>query len=145
MYGNGTNRIIYMQYIITKPYTKDDEQTGNSTDHDRAKGICYITPGGNGNQTCQRSVQTHRYIRLTILDPRKDHTNNGCDRRSDGRSYENRAEFFYRSCCCAVKSIPAEPEDKYTKGTQWNAVSRESIDFNNLSFLILGKLSNSRS
>ena len=78
--------------------------------------IGYITWCCDGYQTCQGSVQTHRYIWFTIINPGKDHTDYGCDlpeRLVVVRKIE--PKLLYRCCSCAVESIPAKPQDKYTK------------------------------
>ena len=134
-----------MQLVVQKPYTEYNQYTRNRSDNNCSKSICYITGSRNGNQTCQRSIQTHGYIRLAIFNPGKNHTHNCCNCRSNCCCYKNRTKLFYRGTCCTVKSIPAKPQNKYTKGANREVMSRECMYLCYLTALILCKFANAGS
>ena len=144
MYCNCTDRIIDVKLVIQQPYTEANQKTCNCADDDRTESICYITRSCDCYQTCQRCVQTHRNIRLTILDPGKDHTYNRCNGRSDGRGQEYTCQLLLCGAGCTVKSVPAKPQDEYTKCAYYNVMSRKSIYFYDLAVFIFFKLTDTR-
>ena len=95
VYCDRTNRIVYVENVIQEPYTKAYQQTSNNTNDSRTKGIHNITASSNCNQTSQRSIQAHGNIRLSILDPGKDHTGNSCQRRCNCCGQENGTQLRY--------------------------------------------------
>ena len=75
--------VINMKLVIQKPDAKYHQQTGNRANHDRAKGICHITPCGNCHQPGKRRIQAHGHIRLAVFYPSENHADHGRNCRGD--------------------------------------------------------------
>ena len=145
MYGYCTNRVINMELIVKKPYTKYNKESGYETNDDCSETICHITRSGNCNKSGKGSIQAHRYIRLAIFDPCKDHTSYSCYCRCYGCCKENACKLISCLTCGTVKSIPSKPENKHTKCTKWKVMSRKGVNFCNLSGFVFCKLTDTRS
>ncbi|GFI51506.1 hypothetical protein IMSAGC020_02720 [Lachnospiraceae bacterium] len=141
MHCNCSDRIVNTKYMVKKPNTKHDQKACNYSNHNRTECIRHITRRCDCHKSCQRCVQTHGNIRLSIFYPCKDHTDNCCNSRCDCCCQEYRTKLRNRSCSRAIKSIPAEPENKHSKRSKCNAVSRKCIYFQNFSARIPGKFS----
>ena len=88
--GSGRyDRIVHMSYIITEPYSKYYQQSCYNTDNNGSCCIYNITRCCNCYQTCKRSIQTHRNVWFSILDPCKDHTYNRCYCRCNRCCHKN--------------------------------------------------------
>ena len=142
--GNRADRVIDMELIVEQPNAERAKETGHNADDCRAEAVRYVTAGGDGDQTGERSVETHGNIRLAVLYPCEDHAGDGCYGRCDGGREEDRAELLNACCRSAVEAVPAEPEDKYAKAAERNVVARESIDLYDLAGCILFELADAR-
>ena len=77
MDGNRADRVIDMELIVEQPNAERAKETGHNADECRAEAVCYITAGGDGDQTGERSVETHGNIRLAVLYPCENHAGDG--------------------------------------------------------------------
>ena len=136
MYSNRADRVVDVELVVEEPYSEYYEQTRNKTDNDSAEGVCYVTGSRDSYKTCERSVQTHTYVGLAVLNPGENHTCNGSNCGSYGSCQEDRAELSDRCSGSAVKSVPAEPKDEHAERAQSDVVTGESADLCDLAFLV---------
>lgn len=64
---NCTDRVVDVKLVIEKPYAEAYKEAGYKTDDSCAKAVGVSAGSGDSHQTCQRSVQAHGNIRLTVL------------------------------------------------------------------------------
>jgi len=73
MYRNCADRIVDSGNLVKKFYCKNDHKPGNDTDHKSSRNTDCVTASSNSDQSCQRAVQGHRYIRLAVTQPGQEH------------------------------------------------------------------------
>ena len=132
----GSDRVIYMYYIITEPYAKYYENSCYGSNDQCSKTICYITRCCDCYQTCKGCIQTHRYIWFSITNPCEDHTYNGCCCRCDCCCHKDGCKLWTCCCCRTIESIPSKPEDETSKSTDYEVMSRKCVNFCYFSILI---------
>ena len=77
MHGNGAYGVVDLQFLVDEFNGADN---GDSGDDPNQKGAGYgheVTAGGDGDQTGQRAVQGHGYIRFAVTEPGKKHHGTG--------------------------------------------------------------------
>ena len=121
MNRNCANGIINFCNLIKELYRQHNQKTANNTDYSRTDRRNHITASSNTNQSCQRRIECHGDIRLSITDPSEDQRCNACD----GSSHIGIEEYqtcryngliaVHSNCGAAVKPKPAEPKNEYAK------------------------------
>ena len=99
-----------------------------------------VAPGGDGDQTGQGGVEAHGHVRLAVLAPGQGHAHHGSNGGSQGGGGEDLGQLVDGTGGCAVEAVPAEPENKYAKGTDQQVVTE-----NRLRLAVLVIFSNTRS
>ena len=74
MYRAGTHRIVHSCHIVKEPYSEYHEKTCHTADDHGAGHIHHITGCRDGHESCQRCVQAHGNIGLSVFDPCEYHT-----------------------------------------------------------------------
>ena len=118
---NRADRIIDLRDVIKELNRKNDNETGNHTDEECAGRRYAVASCRNRYKARERRVEGHRYVRLAVLEPGKDHSDNGCDSRCEVCCHEsigsgNRiVRRVHRDRRAAVETKPAEPQNEYAE------------------------------
>ena len=90
-----TYRVVNMQFIIQKPYSKYHQKSCHRTNHNRTCRIRHITGSRNRHQSGQRSVKAHGNIRFSVLNPGKAHAHHRGNSRRNGSRHEHGTQLLY--------------------------------------------------
>ena len=128
------DRIIDFELLVDELDGKDDDDTGDEADEERAYGAHGIAARGNRDEACERAVERHRDIRMAVAQPREHHDR---DRRRRGRevrrdenrrSRDERLIAGHRDRRAAVEPEPCKPEDEHAERRERQAVARDGVD-----------------
>ena len=110
-----TDRVVYFKNTVNKFNNENNCKTGNNTDSKSTIVGYNITSCCNTNETCKSTVHCHGNIRFTVTYPCEEESNKCCCSSCKVCCHGDITETFCGSCCgTAVKSEPAEPENKCT-------------------------------
>lgn len=79
MHTHGTDGIVDVKLEVEQLDNKNNQKSGNNSDHGSADCIKSIASGGYGHKTCERGIETHGNIGLAVSYPCKEHGRNGCN------------------------------------------------------------------
>ena len=134
VYTNSTNWIINFENFVNKLNTKYYDKSGNDSD-DSCRGRRYgITACCDGYQSCKGTIEGHGDIWFFVTNPCDQHNGYRCNSSGKVCCYEDLACAydgipFHADGRCTVETEPAEPEDKYTKGTYGKVMSGNRSGF----------------
>ena len=118
MDGYRADRVIDLGNLVEELDREDAEHTGHNADDGCAEGIDHIAPGGDGDQTGQRTVEGQGYIGLAVPHPGNDQRRNGSQRggqvgvEADKTGGDHRVIAGHADGGAAVEAEPAEPQDE---------------------------------
>ena len=134
MYTNSTNWIINFENFVNKLNTKYYDKSGNDSD-DSCRGRRYgITACCDGYQSCKGTIEGHGDIWFFVTNPCDQHNGYRCNSSGKVGCHEDFSCAydgipFHADGRCTVETEPAEPEDKYTKGTYGKVMSGNRSGF----------------
>ena len=131
MHGHGADRIVDLGDVIEEFDAQDDQDAGNEADEEGTERRDTVAGCRDGDKTCERCIEGHRYVRLAIADPGEDHGDHGCDSGSQvgvdeyKRSCDSGSIGIHGNGRSAVESKPAKPEDEDTERCGRHVVARD--------------------
>ena len=146
VYADRADRIVDLELLIYKLDYYNDENACAKADNRRADGRYHVAARCNSDQACQRAVQRHRYVRLSITKPCEYHCSYRSDCRCEVCIYEYHTRAGYALVArhghrgAAVETKPAEPENKHAERAE-----RQRMTGNSLSIAVLIIFSDTRS
>ena len=125
-----------MCHMIIEPDAEYHQKSCHRADHCRPGAVCHITRRRNGYQTSQRSIQTHRHIRLAILHPGKEHAHDSRHGRSYCCRQKDRPQGGHVRSGCSIETIPTKPQNKHTQCRDHQVMTGKRIHFRHFPVLV---------
>lgn len=130
----GAHRIVDLAYLIDELDAEDYGKAGDYADDSRRKRRYRVAACRDCNQSGERTIQSHGYVRFLITDPSDEHDGDGGCGSGEVCGHEDLAGChdcfpFHGDRRGSVKTEPAEPEDKDAQGADGQVMSGDGSGF----------------
>ena len=122
-----TDRIVHVEPYIQRFDRQVYQDPRTDADQEGTERVYTGTARRNRNQSRQRSVQTHRDIRLAVFLPGEQHACYRRDSRSDGRRAKDPCHLSDIGRGRSVEAVPGEPQDKTAQCAERHRMSRYRV------------------